>query len=183
MRSADCRAASGGLATRTVVAHHGPHSARKPVPKPWLVTETGRANGLSTGLDRTPRSWPSPRSTGHRRIRCSDQPRRHQPTPQHHPFASFKTGEGGPRTVAHQIRRLELNSCSGRLTIDGWEGLRSRRSGSAHSTQNRMRIDHPDDHPVDRSASFWIRPDRHGTQCEQGEPDQCRPVRREASGS
>jgi hypothetical protein len=39
--------------------------------------------------------------------------------------------------------------------------------GSWHSTQNRMRIDHPDDHPDDPSGSVWSRLDRRGTQREQ----------------
>jgi hypothetical protein len=56
MRSTDCRAASGGLATRTVVAKHGPHPARKLAPEPWLVTalvtETGGEQAGQAGTDR-----------------------------------------------------------------------------------------------------------------------------------
>jgi hypothetical protein len=53
-------------------------------------------------------------------------------------------------------------------------------SPKAHSTQNRMRLDHPDDHPDDPSGSVGSRLDRRGTQREQARSVCCRPVRREA---
>jgi hypothetical protein len=52
-----------------------------------------------------------------------------------------------------------------------------------HSTRNRMRLDHPFDHPDDPSGSVWSRLDRRGTQREQARSDQRRPGRREAFDS
>jgi hypothetical protein len=84
---------------------------------------TRRANDLSTRHDGTPRSWPSPRSTKHRRARCSDQPRRHRPTPQDHPLPRTSNPvRAGRGPVAHQIRHLEFCSCSDRLTYATGEG-------------------------------------------------------------
>ena len=67
---------------------------------------------------------------------------------------------------------------------DARPGIRKAvRPAARHSTQNRVRLDHPDDHPVDTTVLIRTRLDRRGTQREQGESGQDRPVRREASGS
>jgi hypothetical protein len=59
-------------------------------------------------------------------------------------------------------------------------GASQSRSSDCHSTHNRMRIDHPDDHPDDPSGFVGSRLDRRVTQREQARSVCCRPVGRGA---
>jgi hypothetical protein len=52
-----------------------------------------------------------------------------------------------------------------------------------HPTLCRMRLDHPDDHPDDRSGAVWSRLDRRGIQCGQARSVCSHLVRRRASVS
>jgi hypothetical protein len=107
--------------TRTVVAQHGPHRARKPVPKPWRHYTRHRGWAVLTDCQR---DWTGRLVPGHHHAAPSLAglaAQTSQGGTARHPRTTLarglQTGEGGPRTVAHQIRHLEFCSCSDRLTI------------------------------------------------------------------
>jgi hypothetical protein len=159
-------------AGRSVPGSGGPERRRRPPPDGTdLGSVLGPRRTGTTGARAVSNGPNGQRGTaGHRRSKlCSrdDAPGR------------FRLWSRRPRV------RVPSPNCRGPVALAN--EARSSHRGSAspitHSTRNRMRIDHPDDHPDDPSESIWIRPDRRGTQREQARSDQRRPVGRGAFGS
>jgi len=75
-------------------------------------------------------------------------------------------------TGTHLPAYLPVSPCedgTARYPLRSLGGASPRRSA-------RMRFDHPDDHPDDRSGSVWSRLDRRATQREQARSALSRPV-------
>jgi hypothetical protein len=156
-------------------------STAVPPPAAWPRGRWHLTTGLTQHEISTARSALGPHGTGNR-------------------WSSAGTNGHGrhPRTAGHQARtppslgeRSGATAGSSPLTqlpqACGPANEAGSHRGSAspitHSMQNRMRLDHPDDHPADPSGSVGSRLDRQPTQREQARSVCCRPVGRGAFDS